>query len=172
MPQGFLALVGGKVKQIFGIATSAGAADAGKIPALDSAGKIDMSMMPAGIGANTKIAPAFEALGAGKFVNLFSDAGTLKARLADNSNNRPAHGFVLAAVASAANATIYPIDVANTALTGLTLGGDYWLGTAGDVTATPLDATDVSNVNKVNQMLGTATSATELRTDDYSFQIL
>ncbi|MGF6211749.1 hypothetical protein [Comamonas sp. 4034] len=170
--QGFMALVGGKEKQIFGAATSSGAADAGKIPALDSSGKLDQSMMPAGIGANTKVVPAFEAIGVGKFVNFFSDAGTLKVRLADNSNNRPAEGFVLAAVASAANATVYPLDVANTGVSGLTLASEYWLGTAGGVIDTPLDSTDPANVNKVNQLLGKATSATELRTDDYGYQIL
>lgn len=172
MPQAFLALVGGKVKQIWSIAVSAGAADAGKIPALGADGRLDATVMPAGIGANTKAVPASEALGAGKFVNFFDDAGTVKVRLADNSNNRPAHGFVLVAAASAASATVYPLDVANTALSGLTPGAEHWLGTAGGVTETPLDASLPANANKVNQLLGVATSATELRTDDYGYQVL
>ena len=60
--QGFLARVAGKTKQIFATTTSAGAADAGKIPALDGAGRFDMSMMPLGIGANTTQATASEAM--------------------------------------------------------------------------------------------------------------
>jgi hypothetical protein len=55
--QGFLARVSGKTKQLFGLAVSAGAADAGKLVATGSDGKLDMSLMPVGIGANTIIAP-------------------------------------------------------------------------------------------------------------------
>lgn len=166
MPQGFLARVAGKTKQIFAILTSAGAGDSGKIPALDAAGRLDNSFMPLGIGAATDEAIASEALGAGKFVNFFSNAGVFSARLADNSNGRQAHGFVNTAYAASATATVYPIDGANANLTGLTIGTEYWLGTAGGVTATALDPTDVANVNKVCQYLGVAKSATELVTDD------
>lgn len=172
MPQGFLALAGGKVKQILGIATSAGAADAGKIPALNSTGKIDMSMMPAGIGANTQVLNASEALSAGAFVQIYTNAGAAGVRLADAASGREANGYVLAAVANAAAATVYPLDGANGGLTGLSPGATYWLGNAGAVTATALDATDTANVNKVNQILGKAKSATELVTDDHGFQIL
>ena len=56
--QAFLARVAGKTKQIFGIQSSAGAADAGKIPALDATGRLDASMMPVGIGAQTITAAA------------------------------------------------------------------------------------------------------------------
>ena len=103
--QGFLARVAGKTKQIFAIATSAGAADAGKIPALDSTGRIDMSMMPLGLGANTTQATASEAIGAGKFINYWSNAGVFSMRLADNSNGRQADGYVTAAVTSGAVGT-------------------------------------------------------------------
>lgn len=170
--QGFLARVAGKTKQLFGIATSAGAADAGKIPALDSTGKLDMSLMPVGIGANTTIVPASEAIGAGKFVNFHANAGAMNVRLADNSNGRQADGYVKDAVTSAANATVYPLDSTNSALTGLTPGSRYWLGTAGGVLAAALDPTDVANVGKVCQELGTAKSATELVTDDLGHVVL
>ncbi len=172
MPQGFLARDSGKTKQVRAIDTSAGAADAGKIPALDSSGRLNANMLPVGIGASTTIAPASEALGAGTFVNFWQDAGAMKVRLADNSNGRQADGFVLAAVTNAANATVYPLDATNTAQTGLTAGSRYWLGTAGAVTATPLDATDTANVNKVDQYLGIAKSATELVTDDVGYVVL
>jgi len=172
MPQGFLALVSGKVKQIFATAVSAGAANADNIVALDSTGKLDMSVMPAGIGANTQVIDASEALSAGSFVQIYANAGAAGVRLADASSGREANGYVLAAVANAAAATVYPLDGVNSALTGLTPGGTYWLGNAGAVAAAPLDSTDVSNVNKVNQILGKAKSATELVTDDYGYQVL
>ena len=160
----------GETKQYKPVQASAGAADAGKVPALNSSGKIDSSMLD--IGEQSTPVPASEALGAGKFVNLWSDAGTLKARLADNSNGRPAHGFVKAAVASAATATVFPLDAVNTALTGLTAGASYYLGTAGSVITPALDATDDSNEGFIDQKLGMAKSATELVTDDYDYVVL
>lgn len=164
MAQSFLARVGGRLKQIAAIVTSAGAGDAGKIVALDGSGKLDASLLPSGIGANQVVAPASESLSAGDYINLFSDSGTLKARKADNSNGRPAHGYVEAAVSSAANATVKRLNTVNSHQTGLTEGNEYWLGTAGGVITAPLDATDAANANKVCQYLGIAKSATELVT--------
>jgi hypothetical protein len=170
--QGFLARITGGTKQMFGLAVSAGAADAGKIPALGTDGRFDTSLMPVGIGANTTIATASEAIGAGKFVNFHSNGGLLGVRLADNNNGRQADGYVKDAVANAAAATVYPLDTTNTALSGLTPGGRYWLGTAGGVIAAALDATDIDNAGKVCQELGVAKSATELLTDDLGFVVL
>lgn len=172
MAQRFLTRQGGETKQMEALQTSAGAADAGKVPALDSAGKLAMSMMPEGVGAATQVLPASEALAAGTFVNIWSDAGAAKVRLADNSNGRPADGYVLAAAASAANATVYPLDGTNSALTGLSPGAKYYLGTAGAVTATALDETSASNANKISQYLGKAKSATELITNDDGYVVL
>lgn len=170
--QGFLARVAGKTKQVFGLATSTGSADAGKLIATDSSGKLDMSLMPTGIGANTIIATASEAIGAGKFVNFYSNAGAMNVRLADNSNARQADGYVKDAVANAAQATVYPLDTTNTALTGLTPGARYWLGTAGGTIAAALDSADTANAGKLCQELGVAKSATELVTDDLGFVVL
>ena len=153
------------------VTASVGAADAGKIPALGSDGKLDPSMYTPGADPSIQIT-ASEAIGAGKFYNLWGDAGTLKARLADNSNGRPAHGFVRDSIASSATGTGYPLDSVNTALTGLTVGTTYYLGTAGGVLAAPLDATDVANAGKIDQKLGMAKSATELVTDDYDYVVL
>lgn len=172
MTQGFLARVAGRTKQLFAIDESAGAGDAGKIPALGSDGRFDMSMMPNGLGADTHVIPASEALSAGNFVNIWTDSGAVKVRLADNSNGRQADGFVLDAVSSSANATVYPLDGTNSELTGLTPGAAYWLGTAGGVTTTPLDETDVANANKISQYLGKAKSATELITADDGYVVL
>ena len=172
MTQGFLARVAGKTKQIFAIATSAGVADAGKIPALDTAGRLHASMMPLGIGAQSVQAKASEAIGAGKFVNFFDDGGVFSMRLADNSNGRQADGYVNETVASAATGAAYPLDGTNANMTGLTIGVRYWLGTAGGVTNTPLDESDVANANKISQYLGVAKSTTELVTDDQGYVVL
>lgn len=165
--QGFLARVAGKTKQLFGLQSSAGAADAGKIIATDATGKLDPSFLPAGIGANTLSAPASEALTAGAFVNLFDNNGALGARLADNSNGRPAHGYVNSAVASGAAATVNRLNTVNANRSGLTAGKEYWLGAAGGVTATALDPTAVGSVGKVDQYLGLAKSDTELVTTEF-----
>lgn len=66
----------------------------------------------------------------------------------------------------------HPLDSVNTALTGLTVGTTYYLGTAGGVLAAPLDATDVGNAGKIDQKLGMAKSTTELVTDDYDYVVL
>ncbi len=107
----------------------------------------------------------------GKFVNKYANAGVINIRLADNSNSRPAHGFVLTAVASAAAGTVYPLDALNTAITGLTPGADYYLGTAGGVVTPALDPT-TSATGLIDQKLGIAYSATELDTDDYDYVVL
>ena len=172
MAQSFIARVSGKLKQIAAIAVSAGAGDAGKIIATDAGGKLDASFLPSGIGANQIIAPASEALSAGNFVNLHSDAGTLKARKADNSNNRPAHGYVEAAVTVAGSATVKRLNTVNGSLSGLTAGAEYWLGVAGGTIAAPLDAANVASVGKACQYLGIAKSTTELVTDDDGYVVL
>ena len=170
--QGFLARVAGKTKQVFGMSVSTGAADAGKLVATDTSGKLDMSLMPVGIGTNSIICPASEAIGAGKFVNFHSNAGALNVRLADNSNARQADGYLKDAVVQSGQATVYPLDTTNTAMTGLTPGARYWLGTAGGVISVALDPTDTANIGKVCQELGTAKSATELVSDDLGYVVL
>ena len=162
MAQGFLARVAGKTKQIFAIITSAGAGDSGKIPALDATGKLDSSFMPTGIAANSVVAASSENLASGDHVNLYDNGGVLTARLADNSNNRPAFGYVTAAVTSPASATVFRLNTVNGSRTGLTAGASYWLGTAGGVISTPLDP--VTDTGKTCQFLGIAKSTTELVT--------
>lgn len=161
----------GKTKQYRPITVSNGASDAGKLIAVAANGKLDPSLYDPGADPSRPIV-AFEALGAGKFYNLFVDGGTVKARLADNSNGRPADGFVREAVEAAASGTGFPLDSVNSSLSGLTPGTTYYLGTAGGVIDTPLDASDDANINKIDQKLGKAASATELETDDYDYVVL
>ena len=170
--QRFLSRVGGENKSLKALVVSAGATDAGKMIATNSAGKLDESLLPPGIGADVSIVDASEALGAGDFVNLFAVGGVVKARLADNASGRPANGYVTAAVDADAQATVYPLDSPNTALMGLTPGAEYWLGIAGAVTDTPLDETLTANANKICQCLGKAKSATELITNDNGYVVL
>lgn len=137
---------------------SAGAGDAGKIVALDSSGKLDASVLPAGIGQNVSLITASENLTAGDWVNVWDDTGTPKVRKADNSNARRAHGFVRATVTSAATATVYGPGELNDQNTGLTIGAEYFLGTAGaEVTTAPTAAASIV------QGVGVAVSATAIR---------
>lgn len=136
---------------------STGVSNANEIVALDSTGKLDLSVLPTGIGPDIKVIVATEALSAGDYVNIY-DATGAKCRKADNSNGRPAHGFVLSAVLSSGNATVY-FEGANSALSGLTVGARQYLGTSGARTETPIA------VAGLHQFLGVAISATEINTD-------
>lgn len=135
-------------------AASAGAADAGKTVALDGTGRINNSMMPVGIGADTAIIQASEALAAGDYVNVH-DASGARVRKADASTSgKFAHGFVLAAVSSGQNATVY-FEGTNTQVTGQTPGTVFLSTTAGlGTTAAPAGA------GNVVQRVGVAISAT------------
>jgi len=157
MAEKFLNLVSGKVEENEGLQSSTGAADAGKIPALDGAGKLDISMMPTGIGADVAVLTATENLSAGDYVNIHSGG----VRLADNSNGRDAHGFVKAVVTSGSPATVY-FEGANDSLTSLTVGARYYLGTAGGATATPPTSAGGA---QIHQFLGIAISTTAVNTD-------
>ncbi len=138
---------------------STGAPDANKIVALDATGKLDVSVMPTGVAAEVTVAASFENLTAGDFVNLFLSGGVIKVQKADATNNaKPAHGFVLANVVAPANATVYRTSQNNSALTGLTIGSDYFLSTTpGGVTATAPSAS-----GNIVQPLGRATLTTAL----------
>lgn len=135
---------------------SAGAGDAGKIVALDSTGRIDSTMMPVGIGADTVSLVASEALSAGNFVNIYNNAGTPNCRKADASTTgKTAHGFVLAAVSNGASGTVY-LAGQNTQLSALT-AGDVYLS---DTTPGGVVATAPSGSGKTVQKVGVAISAT------------
>lgn len=150
------------IKQINGIlteeatvSTSSGAASANKVPELDANGKLDATMMPTGVGAEIASAVASEALTAGNFVNIYNNAGTPTCRRADNSNNRPANGFVKAAFASSATATVY-LEGLNDQVTGQVAGGVF-LGTSGGATATA-----PTGAGNIVQRIGVAVTATAI----------
>lgn len=155
MPDKYMTLENGKRKLQEAADSSAGAANAGDIVALDSSGLIDPSMLPT---TSAKSIEVGEAVSAGDFVEIYDDGGTTKIRPADNSNGREANGYVTSSGAVAANVNVF-FDGANTNLSGLTPGARYYLSTAGDVTATPLDPATQTGLH---QFLGVASSATEL----------
>lgn len=154
----YLDIVGGVATQEQAVATSAGAGDADKIPRLDGGGRIDTSMMPVGIGADTAAIVASEALSAGDFVNIWDDSGTSKVRKADATTaGKEADGFVLASVASSASATVY-FEGQNNQLTGLTLGKVVYLGTTAGAAVTTAPAAS----GNVVQRIGKVVSATAI----------
>lgn len=151
----FLTFISNSKQLVTAIASSAGVGDANKIISTGSDGKIDLTLMPSGIGPSTETIPASENLAAGDFVNIWNDSGTRRVRKADASNGRSANGFVLAAVTSGSNATVY-LQGVNSGLTSLTAGLQYYLaGTAGAATATAPSTGMI-------QPLGIAVSATAI----------
>lgn len=172
MADKFLSRIGGVTKSINPAVASTGSADAGRVIATGPDGKVDTTFLPSGIGAPTISAPASEGLSAGKYVNIFEDTGAVKVRLADNSNGRPAHGFVKASVLPAETATVFGLGVINADHTGLTPGSLQYLGTAGGVISVPLDGADPLNSGFVCQELGVAVSATEVLTSSNSYVLL
>lgn len=152
----FLSIQSGVTKLLTAISSSSGVADANKIVATGSDGRIDNTLMPVGIGVDTKTFPSSENLSAGNYVNIWDDTGTLKVRKADASNGRAANGFVLAAVTSPNNATVY-LRGENTQVSGRSIG-PVWLSNtvAGEGTQTP----PTYNTGDIMQILGFSTAAT------------
>lgn len=146
----------GTITEREAINTSAGAGDAGKIPALDAAGRLNNNMLPTGIGADTAGITASEALAAGDLVNVWNNAGAFNVRKADATTGKEAHGFVLSAVSSSASATVY-MEGSNTGKSGMTAGTQYLSTTAGATQAAAPTGT-----GQMVQRVGVATSATVL----------
>ena len=152
----FLRLVAGVFTEIAATVTSSGAASDGDLVALDSSGRLDNSVMPVGIGTDTKSIPASEALAAGDWVNVWNSTGA-KVRKADATTaGKEAHGFVLAAVSSGANALVY-FEGTNTQVSGQTPGPVFLQTAAGTGGATIPSAS-----GNVVQNLGVALSATDV----------
>lgn len=154
--QKFLALVSGLITEVIATVTGGTSGQAGNIPALDGTGRLDSSVMPVGIGADTYTGNAASALSAGAFVTIKSDGTVDNASAA--STGADADGFVLTAVSSGASATVY-LSGRNTALSSLTAGSRYYLS---DSTPGGVTTTQVTGLNKRSQFLGRAISTTQL----------
>jgi hypothetical protein len=153
----FITLVNGIQTEVVPATTSAGSATAGQIIALNAAGQLDSTMLPAGTGLDTTSAITSAAISAGQMVNLYSNAGVLTARPADSTTTgSEANAYSLAAVGSGATGTFYLAGNV-TGMSGLTLGTTYFLSTVGAVTTTP-----PSTAGNIVQIVGKALSATSL----------
>lgn len=154
----FVKLVAGKHEEESAVVTSAGAASEGAIPALDANGKLDSTLMPAGLGADSQAMVASETIANGDFVNIWSDAGAFKIRKADATNQaKEAHGYVLVGGAATATLTMF-FDDPNTAVTGQVPGDVYLSATVpGKSTATIPTAS-----GNIVQRVGVAVSATNV----------
>jgi hypothetical protein len=142
-------------KELIPNQTSAGSADAGKIPALNSAGQIDATMLGAAGAPSLSIASS-ENLAASALVNIDSTGKVRNANATDAT--KPAMGFVLAAVTSPANATVLFSGQTVPGVSGLTVGAPVYLSAAtagGVVSAAPTAA------GNLVQQVGIAISATE-----------
>jgi len=138
------------------INSSSGAGDANKLISADATGKLDSTLLPAGLGADSATLTAGEALSAGNLVYISAAGTVLKADA--NAVAKAAVGFVLASVANAATGTVY-FEGSITGLTGLTPGATYFLSGAatGAITTTIPTA-----AGSIVQQVGVATSATTL----------
>lgn len=161
MPGKYLDQVDGILTQMDALDESAGAADAGEIVKLNADGKIDETMMPTGIGADTATITASENLADGDFVNIHNSTGA-KVRKADATGanaGKMAHGFVKAAVTSGQDATVY-FEGTNDHVSGLTPGNVFLGTTAGQATGTA-----PSGTGQTVQRLGVATSDTSINVE-------
>lgn len=160
----FLKESAGVIQEIVAVQVGGGGS-ADRIPSLDASGLLDITMMPAGIGADSASIITSENIAAGDFVNVYDNAGTptLRKAIADGTN-KTADGFVLTGSTSPAVNTVY-FEGRNTQKTGLTGGTRYWLSasTSGATTATAPSGSG----NEV-QLLGKAYSATAMTTEGLS----
>lgn len=154
----YLGLTGGLPSEESAINVSAGAGDASKLVKTDAGGKLDSSLMPSGIGVETRSIVASEAIAAGKPINLFLNASVLNVRNADaTAAGKECHGYAQQSIASAASGVINLEEATITGLTGLTIGGNVFLAVGGGFTQVA-----PSTSGNVAQHLGVALSATEL----------
>jgi hypothetical protein len=138
--------------------TSAGAGDAGKLPALDGSGHIDVTVLPTGVGPETKTILASEALTAGNLVNIYNNAGTANCRKADASAASAGKIAHGFVLANVSNGANATVYLAG--INNQLSGmtvGDEYLSTAGAVVSTPATTSGYTS-----QKVGVAISATEL----------
>jgi hypothetical protein len=156
-------------KQVAATQTGSGSANAGQIVALNSSGYVDTTLLPPGLGQASLSVVASEALAAGAIVSFWSNAGVVNVRNANATDaTKLPQGFVTAAVASSATATVYFSGQLNSSASGLTIGAPVYLSTtSGAVTTTAPSATG----NLVAMLAPTAYSTTEFVFDVVSMVI-
>jgi hypothetical protein len=147
----------GNIKEVVSVQT--GTADS--IPSLDATGRLDSTMMPIGIGADTLTITTSENLADGDFINIYDNASTPTARKADASNGYEVNGFVIASSSSGQDCTVY-FEGVNDHLSGLTGGLTYFLSatTAGEAT-TVVPTTAGHIVQKIGRAVATGAISLE-----------
>jgi hypothetical protein len=157
----------GNLEEVEATVQSSGAADAGKIVALGSDGKLDDTVMPEGIGAEVIVVQAGEDLAANDVVNIYDDAGTLKARKADATDaTKPAVGYVKEAATAGSNVSVYTDGFLPGS--GFTTGSKYFLATTpGQVTTTPPGGS-----GNIVQYIGRAISTDKIKFEPDTFLIV
>ena len=164
MPEKFLQLdtVDGSIRESRSVDTTTGVEDAGKIPALDAAGRLDQSLMPVGLIPGTRILTASEDLAAGDFVTIWNDIGIVKVKKGSGEvDDTTVIGFVLDDVVTSVNDQVLVyFEGTNTQCSGTIAGTRYFIG---DDTnrGVPVAVPPSSNGNVI-QYLGTAISETEI----------
>lgn len=155
----YLSLISGRIREVIATVISSGAGSDGALVALDATGRLDNSVLPVGIGQETKSIISSENISASSLVNIWNDAGTPKVRNADaTSSGKEANGFVLAGVTSPAAATVY-FEGTITGLSGLVAGTRYYLSQSTPGNSTSTIPTSSGNVV---QYIGTGISSSEL----------
>ncbi len=139
-----------------GVTTSGGTP--GSLIATNSAGMLDATLIPGNLQITRR---ASEAISAGALINYWVDptaTTVISVRNADNSSwAKKADGFAPAAIASGASGTIMEDAGLDTAISGLTIGTQYFLGSTGGVTATPPDPSTSFTPGQIVQFVGVGT---------------
>jgi hypothetical protein len=155
----YLKNLNGDISEESSVLTSAGASSAGFIPQLDATGRLDVSTMPSGVGADSILGvTAGEALAAGDMVYLSSTGTAFRADA--NALAKAAQGFVTVATAVSATVTVYLSDT-NSAVTGLTPGQFYFISAVTPGKLVPNTGLP-AGTGKFIQRVGFAASATTL----------
>ena len=155
--QRVLALAGNTIAEYVGVIVG-GAANAFQLVALNASGQLDLTMMPTGIGPDTQVLAASEAIAAGALVKVYANGGVATMRNANGGTGLEADGFVLAAVAQGANGTAY-LSGLNTAVSGLTPG----LAFLSDTTIGGVAAAGATTPGHIYQQVGVVTAAGALQ---------
>lgn len=157
----YLTIANNRTTEVSPITASAGATSAGEIPALGPAGTFDPTLMPPGLAVLVAQMTASEAIAAGAYVNVWSNAGVFSVRNADGSvTGKQVDGFVLQAIAAGATGQVY-FGGMNTAVTGQA-PGLVFLSASTLGAGSPNGAT---GAGQTFQQIGIALSATAVLVD-------
>lgn len=138
-----------------GSTISTGVSSSFEFIAADATGKLDVTFLPNGVGADAVSAIAGEALSAGDFVYFTAGGSVMKADA--TAIAKKAAGYVVASFLVGATSIVF-FDESNAFVTGLTPGVTYFLSTTpGAITSTPPTTT-----GNIVQEIGYATSATNI----------